>query len=613
MIDDVGVWNRALSAPEIANSWKGGAGSPPYVMGEQAALILTVPNTAINAATASAVAFTIGGLDSEDTGTVTFTDVNNHTVTVQVSGSQTSYSANLTALADGTITSSLAVNTDPAGNTFTPVLGNSVTLTQHDHWTNSAGGNWATATGWATWNGTHAVPSGTIDADFDTGGTYTVNINSADTAYALFLNNSGATVSDNNGGTLTVVGTGGSSSPNGMLTINAGTFTLAGGALKSGSISIASAGKLSVSASYAGLSNAIVDNGSLAISGNNTKATFTGNISGSGSINVQNSAIATFNGAITGSETFNITNTAKAIVNTTINGTGSFALSNSGSLEFGAGDSEKVTFMPGATGTLKLDHSLTATFTGQLSGLTTKNTVDLADLTFIKGKMTATFSGIATGGTLTVANAKTNQSVALNLLGDYRTASWVLSQDSSKTGTLVVDPPVNGSLTPNASGGADGSIDLSNIKFGANTTLGYSANTDNTGGTLTVSDGLHAQSLALVGQYAASSFVMASDGHGGTLITDPPASQQPNASGGPGGSIDSSNINFDDHTTLGYSAKGDNTSGAPASSGSLHAHSLALLGQYAASSFVTASDSHGGTPITDPSASQQPLLTLPHA
>ena len=106
---------------------------------------------------------------------------------------------------------------------------------------------------------------------------------------------------------------------------------------------------------------------------------------------------------------------------------------------------------------------------------------------------------------------------------------------------------------------------------------------------------------------------MASDGHGGTLITDPPASQQPNASGGLGGSIDLSNINFDNHTTLGYSAKGDNTGGAPASSGSLHAHSLALLGQYAASSFVMASDSHGGTPITDPSASQQPLLTLPHA
>jgi hypothetical protein len=56
--------------------------------------------------------------------------------------------------------------------------------------------------------------------------------------------------------------------------------------------------------------------------------------------------------------------------------------------------------------------------------------------------------------------------------------------------------------------------------------LAYAANNDNTGGTLTVSDGLHAQSLPLLGQYMASSFSMASDGHGGTLISDPALTQQ---------------------------------------------------------------------------------------
>jgi Ca2+-binding RTX toxin-like protein len=44
-----------------------------------------------------------------------------------------------------------------------------------------------------------------------------------------------------------------------------------------------------------------------------------------------------------------------------------------------------------------------------------------------------------------------------------------------------------------------------------------------------------------------------------------------------------------------------------------HAASLALLGQYMASSFVTAGDGHGATPIADPTSSQQPpLLTQPH-
>ena len=362
-----------------------------------------------------------------------------------------------------------------------------------------------------------------IDADFDKSGTYTVKITTADTAYALLLNDTGATVSDSNGGTLTLTGTGGSSNPNGVLAINAGTFSLAGGALHSGSISIASGGQLLVSASYTGLSNAIVDNGSITISGKNSNVIFSGNISGSGAINIQNGARATFDGAI-GSETFTIASTSQAIVNSTVNGSGSFALSGSGSLEFGAaGDSENVTFNTGATGTLTLDHSLAGSFAGTVSGLTKKNQVDLLDLPYTPKQMSATFklNSAGTGGVLTVTNAKLDESATLNLSGNYSTASWLLSSDPSGKGTLVVDPPVMGSFAADANGGAAGGIDLPNISFDVDTTLAYWMNSANTGGTLTVSDGLHAQSLALLGQYTASSFVMASDGHGGTLISDP--------------------------------------------------------------------------------------------
>ena len=48
------------------------------------------------------------------------------------------------------------------------------------------------------------------------------------------------------------------------------------------------------------------------------------------------------------------------------------------------------------------------------------------------------------------------------------------------------------------------------------------------------------------------------------------------------------------------------------SDGSLAA-GLALLGQHMASSFVTAGDGHGGTPIFDQASSQQPSLAHPHA
>ena len=69
-------------------------------------------------------------------------------------------------------------------------------------------------------------------------------------------------------------------------------------------------------------------------------------------------------------------------------------------------------------------------------------------------------------------------------------------------------------------------IDLPDIAFGAQTTLAYSENATGTGGTLTVSDGRHAASIALLGNYMAGSFVATADGHGGTLITERQAHEQ---------------------------------------------------------------------------------------
>ncbi len=69
------------------------------------------------------------------------------------------------------------------------------------------------------------------------------------------------------------------------------------------------------------------------------------------------------------------------------------------------------------------------------------------------------------------------------------------------------------------------SRDLADIAFGRDTTLVYTPDGDNTAGTLSASDGSHNTGIALLGQYMASSLVMAGDGHGGTLLTDPPSSQ----------------------------------------------------------------------------------------
>jgi hypothetical protein len=94
--------------------------------------------------------------------------------------------------------------------------------------------------------------------------------------------------------------------------------------------------------------------------------------------------------------------------------------------------------------------------------------------------------------------------------------------EAGSTGTLTLDASTEFAGT--VAGLAPGNyLDLPDIAFGAVSTLGYAANSGNTGGVLTVSDGVHNANIALLGQYAAASFVTASDGHGGTLITDPPA------------------------------------------------------------------------------------------
>jgi hypothetical protein len=93
--------------------------------------------------------------------------------------------------------------------------------------------------------------------------------------------------------------------------------------------------------------------------------------------------------------------------------------------------------------------------------------------------------------------------------------------DTGANATLKIDHAADFS---GAVAGFDGSdvLDLADLAFGKNTTLGYAANSSNTGGTLTVSDGTHTANIALLGQYMAGSFVMSADGFGGTHIQDPP-------------------------------------------------------------------------------------------
>jgi hypothetical protein len=94
--------------------------------------------------------------------------------------------------------------------------------------------------------------------------------------------------------------------------------------------------------------------------------------------------------------------------------------------------------------------------------------------------------------------------------------------DTGANATLKIDHAADFSGTVVGFDGSD-VLDLADLAFGSNTTLGYAANSNNTGGTLTVSDGTHTANIALLGQYMAASFSMSADGFGGTLIHDVPS------------------------------------------------------------------------------------------
>ena len=75
------------------------------------------PSVSVDTTNPAHVTFTIAGLEGDETGTMTFTDVSGRQDVVAV-GSNGAYSANLSNLAQGTITYLLR-ETDPAGNVIT--------------------------------------------------------------------------------------------------------------------------------------------------------------------------------------------------------------------------------------------------------------------------------------------------------------------------------------------------------------------------------------------------------------------------------------------------------------------------------------------------------------
>jgi hypothetical protein len=100
--------------------------------------------------------------------------------------------------------------------------------------------------------------------------------------------------------------------------------------------------------------------------------------------------------------------------------------------------------------------------------------------------------------------------------GGHTHSLALLNGDNSRTSQSAA-----GLLASEVNGVAFHGIDLPGLTLGGTSTLAHFSTEANVAGSSTANDDPHGQTLALLGQYMASSFVLPSDGHSGTPINEP--------------------------------------------------------------------------------------------
>jgi hypothetical protein len=435
-------------------------------------------------------------------------------------------------------------------------------LTLGSHLTvNQTGGN-ADFFGYNDFSGSGIVNDGAINAGFN-GGTFTIgdvsftnqgtiNVSNGDTVIinATSWSNTGSI--SLSGGTLNLGGsftlaqlgtlarTGGTVDVTGTLddtgvTLNVGTgatlgaLTLASnGTIKNGTIAVAGSGL----ALAGGTLDGVTYQGTLDLS-----AVSSGVLLASSSVYVKDGITLTGVGG-SGNGTINLTGTlgylyavgTETLDNATLN------IGNNSYADYVYNDDDS------APAVLTLGSHLTVNQTGGLadfsgiadrsgSGIVNDGTIDAG---FNGGNLTIADVSFTNQGTINVANGdKLVITAPLNGNGTISIASQgsveitgavaapqTMAFSDGNADVLRLDNSVQFAGTITGFAGTN-QIDLSDITAGAKATIGYSENSGNNGGKLTVSDGTHTANIALLGQYVAANFAAASDGHGGTLITDP--------------------------------------------------------------------------------------------
>jgi hypothetical protein len=364
---------------------------------------------------------------------------------------------------------------------------------------------------------------GTIDATggimtLDTSGETITNAGLMESTATGLLTVSSTTINQSAGGTISAAG--GLINFTGADIIGGTIASTAGGAVRV----LTGANKLDGTSSMVSLTGALQVFGSDSL-------TIAGTVNNTGKLNLYGGKVNIGAGGATllGSGQINLSDTAANLITTTVSGT---TLTNAGNVIFGAGSigGGGLTLVNQSTGVISNGLSValiintgtnavinagTIAATAAGGGVSVQSAVDNTGRLLAIGGGTLTMNGLVSGtgtgqingGELIVAQAFAENVVFLG--------AGVLELEASTA--------YSGKVVGLSHTGAN-SLDLRDIVFtSAGTKATYSGTTSS--GTLTVTDGTHTAHIKLVGNYlTAGTFVLSSDGHGGTTIVDPQSS-----------------------------------------------------------------------------------------
>jgi autotransporter passenger strand-loop-strand repeat protein len=137
---------------------------------------------------------------------------------------------------------------------------------------------------------------------------------------------------------------------------------------------------------------------------------------------------------------------------------------------------------------------------------------DIGDLVTDPGSLLIVASGGTTIST-TIINAGTQEVSGGGVDSASTVSEGTEVVDSGGVASGLTVGGANAQLVVAAGGAAVGTFVFSD-----------SAEIVSSGGVATVTDGTHTAKLAMLGSYVAANFHLTNDGHGGTLVSDPPVS-----------------------------------------------------------------------------------------